>query len=140
MKKIFLIGNPNVGKSALFSRLTGVHVVASNYPGTTVEYTKGYLRMNGTKTEVIDVPGTYSFQPTSKAEEVATSMMDQAITNNDTIFINVIDSTNLERNLNLTFQLLKKNIPIIVIYINLTHKLQRGIPNYFVSGIPSHFA
>jgi ferrous iron transport protein B len=114
MKKIFLIGNPNVGKSALFSRLTGVHVVASNYPGTTVEYSKGYLRMNGTKTEVVDVPGTYSFQPTSKAEEVTTSMMDQAIANNDSIFINVIDSTNLERNLNLTFQLLKKKIPIII--------------------------
>ena len=114
MKKIFLIGNPNVGKSALFSRLTGVHVVASNYPGTTVEYSKGYLRLNGSKTEVIDVPGTYSMQPTSKAEEVATSMMDEAITNNDSIFINVFDSTNLERNLNLTFQLLKKKIPIII--------------------------
>ena len=114
MKKIFLVGNPNVGKSALFSRLTGVHVVASNYPGTTVEYSKGYLRMNGTKTEVIDVPGTYSFQPTSKAEEVATSMMDQAIVKNECIFVNVIDSTNLERNLNLTLQLLKKNIPVVV--------------------------
>ena len=114
MKKVFLIGNPNVGKSALFSRLTGVHVVASNYPGTTVEFSKGFLRMNGTKTEVIDVPGTYSFQPTSKAEEVATSMMDEAISANDGIFINVIDSTNLERNLNLTLQLLKKKIPIII--------------------------
>ncbi len=114
MKKIFLIGNPNVGKSALFSRLTGVHVVVSNYPGTTVEYSKGYLRMNGTKTEVIDMPGTYSFKPTSKAEEVATSMMDQAITNNDSIFVIVIDATNLERNLNLTLQLLKKKVPIII--------------------------
>jgi ferrous iron transport protein B len=114
MKKVFLIGNPNVGKSALFSRLTGVHVVASNYPGTTVEFSKGFLRMNGTKTEVIDVPGTYSFQPTSKAEEVATSMMDEAISNNNVIFINVIDSTNLERNLNLTLQLLKKKIPVII--------------------------
>jgi ferrous iron transport protein B len=114
MKKLFLIGNPNVGKSALFSRLTGVHVVASNYPGTTVEFTKGYLRMNGTKIEVIDLPGTYSFEPTSKAEEVATSMMDEAIRKNDSIFINVIDSTNLERNLNLTLQLLKKKVPIII--------------------------
>jgi ferrous iron transport protein B len=114
MKKVFLIGNPNVGKSALFSRLTGVHVIASNYPGTTVEYSKGYLRMNGTKTEIIDVPGTYSFNPTSKAEEVATSMMNQAIHKNDSIFVNVIDATNLERNLNLTLQLLKKNIPIII--------------------------
>ena len=114
MKKIFLIGNPNVGKSALFSRLTGVRVIASNYPGTTVEYSKGYLRMNGSKSEVIDIPGTYSFQPTSKAEEVATSMMNEAIKNNDCIFVNVIDSTNLERNLNLTLQLLKKKIPVII--------------------------
>jgi ferrous iron transport protein B len=114
VKKIFLIGNPNVGKSALFSRLTGVRVIASNYPGTTVEYSKGYLRMNGSKTEVIDIPGTYSFQPTSKAEEVATSMIDEAIVNNDCIFINVIDSTNLERNLNLTLQLLRKKIPLII--------------------------
>jgi ferrous iron transport protein B len=114
MKKIFLIGNPNVGKSAIFSRLTGVHVIASNYPGTTVEYSSGFLRMNGTKTEVIDVPGTYSLQPTSKAEEVATVMLDQAIKNNDSIFVNVIDATNLERNLNLTLQLLKKNIPVVV--------------------------
>ena len=114
MKKILLIGNPNVGKSALFSRLTGVRVVASNYPGTTVEYSKGYLRMNGSKSEVIDIPGTYSFQPTSKAEEVATSMIDEAIVNDDCIFVNVIDSTNLERNLNLTLQLLQKNIPLII--------------------------
>ena len=114
MKKIFLIGNPNVGKSALFSRLTGVRVVASNYPGTTVEYSKGYLRIHGNKTEVVDIPGTYSLLPSSKAEEVATSMMEQAIINNDSIFLNVIDATNLERNLNLTLQLLKKNIPIII--------------------------
>jgi ferrous iron transport protein B len=114
VKKIFLIGNPNVGKSALFSRLTGVRVIASNYPGTTVEYSKGYLRMNGSKTEVIDIPGTYSFQPTSKAEEVATSMIDEAIVNNDCIFVNVIDSTNLERNLNLTLHLLQKKIPLII--------------------------
>ena len=114
MKKVFLIGNPNVGKSALFSRLTGVHVIASNYPGTTVEFSKGYLRMNGSKTEVIDIPGTYSFHPNSKAEEVANSMIDQAIQNNDSIFVNVIDATNLERNLNLTLQLLKKEVPVIV--------------------------
>jgi len=114
MKKILLIGNPNVGKSALFSRLTGVHVIASNYPGTTVEFSKGYLRMNGNKTEVIDTPGTYSFHPSSKAEEVAISMINKAIKSNDTIFLNVVDATNLERNLNLTLQLIQKKIPVIV--------------------------
>ena len=55
MKKILLVGNPNVGKSAIFSRLTNIHVIAANYPGTTVEYSKGYLRLSGEKKEVIDV-------------------------------------------------------------------------------------
>ena len=114
MKKVFLIGNPNVGKSALFSRLTGVHVIASNYPGTTVEYSQGFLRLNGTKTEVIDVPGTYSLQPGSKAEEVAISMLAKAVEKNDSIIINVIDATNLERNLNLTLQIIKMKIPMII--------------------------
>ncbi|TFH01272.1 MAG: ferrous iron transporter B [Calditrichales bacterium] len=114
MNKIFLIGNPNVGKSAIFSRLTGVHVIASNYPGTTVEYSKGHLRLDGIKTEVIDVPGTYGMQPTSRAEEVATEMLEKSIQNKDCLIINVLDSTNLERNLNLTLQLIKKQVPMIV--------------------------
>lgn len=109
MRKILLIGNPNVGKSVIFSRLTGVQVIASNYPGTTVEFTKGYMRLDDEKVEIIDVPGTYSLEPTSKAEEVAVDMIDQG-----DIIINVVDATNLERNLNLTLQLLKTKKPVIV--------------------------
>ncbi|MCK4357544.1 MAG: 50S ribosome-binding GTPase, partial [Candidatus Cloacimonetes bacterium] len=94
MKKILLIGNPNVGKSVIFSRLTGVHVIASNYPGTTVEFTKGYMRIEGEKAEVIDVPGTYTLEPTTKAEEVATEMIDKFVEeedNSDIIGINIVD-------------------------------------------------
>jgi len=109
MRKVLLMGNPNVGKSVIFSRLTGVQVIASNYPGTTVEYTKGYLRLGEEKVEIIDVPGTYTLEPTSKAEEVAVKMLDEG-----DIVVNVVDATNLERNLNLTLQLLKTNKPIIV--------------------------
>ena len=75
MKKILLVGNPNVGKSVVFSRLTGVHVVASNYSGTTVEYTKGTMRIGLEKAEVLDIPGTYSLAPDSKAEQVAAEMI-----------------------------------------------------------------
>ena len=117
MKKILLIGNPNVGKSVIFSRLTGVHVIASNYPGTTVEFTKGYMRIEGEKVEVIDVPGNYTLEPTSKAEEVAVEMINDSIKekdNADVIGINIVDATNLERNLNLTLQLIKRGIPLIV--------------------------
>jgi len=114
MKKILLIGNPNVGKSVIFSRLTGVGVVASNYPGTTVEFSKGCLGSGENKIEVIDVPGTYGLTPTSPAEKVAVKMLEQAIKEKESLVINVIDATNLERNLNLTLQLLKKDIPVII--------------------------
>lgn len=103
------MGNPNVGKSALFSRLTGVHVTISNYPGTTVEFAKGYMKFEGEKIEVIDVPGTYTLTPLSKAEEVATEM----IRENDLI-ISVVDSTNLERNLYLTLQLAELGHPMVI--------------------------
>lgn len=110
--KILLMGNPNVGKSVIFSRLTGAKVVASNYPGTTVSFTKGYMLLNGEKTDVIDVPGTYTLTPTSKAEEVAVQMVDEA--EEDDIVIDVVNATNLERNLNLTMHLLERDIPMVV--------------------------
>ncbi|MDA3793114.1 MAG: ferrous iron transporter B [Elusimicrobia bacterium] len=113
MKKILLMGNPNVGKSVIFSRLTGAKVIVSNYPGSTVEFTEGIMRIDGKDTEVIDVPGTYTLQPTSEAEKVSVKMADES-NREDTVIVNVIDSTNLERNLNLTLQLLKKRIPMIV--------------------------
>jgi len=107
--KILLMGNPNVGKSVVFSRLTGVHVIASNYPGTTVGYTQGSMKLGEETAEVVDVPGTYTLEPTSEAEEIALKML-----NAGDIVINVVDATNLERNLNLTLQLLEKGIPVIV--------------------------
>jgi ferrous iron transport protein B len=107
--KILLMGNPNVGKSVIFSRLTGTNVIASNYPGTTVEYMKGTMKYRGEKVEVLDVPGVYSLEPTSKAEEVAVKMLEEG-----DIVINIVDSTHLERNLYLTLQLLERKIPVIV--------------------------
>jgi len=106
------MGNPNVGKSVIFSRLTGVNVISSNYPGTTVSFTRGYMRLDDEMVEVIDVPGTYTLEPTCKAEEVALEMLENA--EKGDIVINVADATNLERNLNLTLQLLERQIPMIV--------------------------
>lgn len=110
--KILLMGNPNVGKSVVFSRLTGANVVASNYPGTTVEYTKGTLKVDDEKIEVIDVPGTYSLTPFCKAEEVARDMF---LKENPDLILNILDSTNLERNLYLTLQILEKRMPTIIV-------------------------
>ena len=150
MKKVLLTGNPNVGKSTIFSQLTGISTITSNYPGTTVTYTKGKMtvikknancqnncnsncgldvrkhahgknrkrRNRGNQCnekgqllqyEAIDVPGTYRLDPTAVAEKIATEMIKDG-----DIIINVIDCTNLERNLFLTLQLLEFNKPLII--------------------------
>jgi len=114
VKRILLFGNPNVGKSAIFTRLTGVRVIASNYPGTTVEYLRGKMRIEDNDIEVIDVPGTYSLDPDSPAEKVAKKIIDDSDPK-ETVIVNVIDSTNLERNLNLTLQLLSTKFPVVVL-------------------------
>jgi len=120
--RILLVGNPNVGKSVLFSRLTGTRIIASNYPGTTVGFTKGYLKLGGEQVEIIDVPGSYTLEPGSKAEEVAVEMLKEG-----DLVINVIDATNLERNLNLTLQLLERQIPVIVALNMWDDTRHRGI-------------
>lgn len=109
MRKIVLMGNPNVGKSVVFSRLTGANVISSNYPGTTVDFSKGLMRFEGEKVEIIDAPGTYSLASSNKAEEVASKMFHEA-----DIVINVVDATNLERNLYLTLELLEQNKPVVI--------------------------
>jgi len=122
MMRILLVGNPNVGKSSLFSRLTGTHIIASNYPGTTVGFTKGYLKLGEEQAELIDVPGNYTLEPSSKAEEVAVEMLKDG-----DLVINVVDATNLERNLNLTLQLLERQTPVIVALNMWDDTRHRGI-------------
>ena len=109
MRKILLMGNPNVGKSVIFSRLTGVRVTVSNYPGTTISYTRGFMKVGEEMVEVIDVPGAYTLEPTCEAEKIALQMLDTG-----DIIINVVNAINLERNLYLTLQLLEKHLPVIV--------------------------
>ncbi|HEC31567.1 MAG TPA: GTP-binding protein, partial [Deltaproteobacteria bacterium] len=109
--KILLMGNPNVGKSAVFNRLTGAKVTESNYPGTTVDYTKGYMRLEGKDVEIIDVPGTFSLEPKDKAEEVAVKMLKE---NRDSIIICVIDSVKLERGLYLALEIIEEGYPVVI--------------------------
>jgi ferrous iron transport protein B len=117
--RVVLVGNPNVGKSVVFSRFTGSDVTSSNYSGTTVEYTRGKMYWQGEQVEVIDAPGTYSMSPTSRAEEVACEMVETA-----DVVLNVIDATNLERNLNVTLELLSRNVPTVVL-LNMWDEAQR---------------
>jgi len=109
-KKVLLVGNPNVGKSALFTRLTGVHAFSSNYPGTTVGFTEGTLRFEGTRYRLIDVPGAYTIEPTNEAEEVAKRIIEEGAD----IVVVTLDATALERNLNLALQVLAMGFPSII--------------------------
>ena len=112
MFKILLMGNPNVGKSVVFSRLTGANVVVSNYPGTTVDYTKGYTKIGNEEVEVIDVPGTFSLEPKDVAEEIALRMLKEE---KPDLIIDVIDATKLERGLYLAFEIMERfNYPLII--------------------------
>lgn len=110
--RIFLVGNPNVGKSVLFRRLTGIYAIVSNYPGTTVELIAGRIRVGKGIAEVTDLPGAYSLEPTSEAEKVTAKMLNGL--EKDDIVVNVLDSTNLERSLGLTLELVKLRRPMVI--------------------------
>ena len=114
-----------MGKSVVFSRLTGVQVISSNYPGTTVEVLKGYMKSGEERIEVIDLPGAYSLDPSSPAEETAVSLLKR--TEEESCVISVVDSTNLERNLYLTLQLLEEGLRVIVCLNMCDDAVHRGV-------------
>lgn len=107
--KILLAGNPGAGKSVLFSRLTGSLVVSDNYPGTAIGFSSGHMQVGQHQAAVIDTPGVYSLESSGKAGEVARQMLRAG-----DIIINVVNATNLERDLYLTLELLEERIPVIV--------------------------
>lgn len=122
-KKLLLVGNPNVGKSALFTRITGVHAVSSNYPGTTVGFLEGWLRRGDDVWRVIDVPGAYTLTPTNEAEEVAERMVAEGC---DAVVV-VLDATALERNLFLAFQVMERRLPVIIALNMVDEARHKGI-------------
>lgn len=106
-----LIGQPNVGKSSLFTRLTGVGVISSNYPGTTVEFKEGVVTRNGVTVSIHDLPGTFGLSGNTDDEKVV--LKDICGNENDSIVV-VIDATNLENSLVLCFEVLELELPTIV--------------------------
>jgi ferrous iron transport protein B len=119
--KIAIVGNPNVGKSVLFNRLTGAYVTVSNYPGTTVEVSRGRGEIERIPVEVIDTPGIYSFQPISEEERVARQILLQE---RPDALLHVVDAKNLERMLPLTFQLVEAGLPVILV-VNMVDESRR---------------
>ncbi|WP_165394784.1 FeoB small GTPase domain-containing protein [Methanofollis fontis] len=111
-RTVLMVGNPNVGKSALFNRLTGAEAVVSNYPGTTVDVTRGHFVDGGTRYEVIDVPGAYSLDTRDAAEEVAVRLLDA---HPGAVVLLVLDATRLERGLYLGFEVMERGAPVLVV-------------------------
>lgn len=119
--RVALVGNPNVGKSVLFNRLTGRYVVVSNYPGTTVEVARGQARIGGITCEVIDTPGMYSLSPITEEERVARALL---LREQPDVVIHVVDAKNLNRMLSLTLQLLEAGLPVILL-LNMMDEAER---------------
>ncbi len=108
---IALAGNPNAGKTTLFNYLTGARQHVGNYPGITVEHKEGCCLHNSQGLTVVDLPGTYSLTAYSVEELVA---RDYIITKKPEVVVNIIDASNLERNLYLTTQFLELGIPLVI--------------------------
>ncbi|GBE39963.1 ferrous iron transport protein B [bacterium BMS3Bbin08] len=111
LPKVVLVGSPNVGKSVVFGYLTGKYVTVSNYPGTTVEVTRGKGRLGDKEFEIIDTPGMYSLLPITEEERVARSIL---LDENPAIVVQVADAKNIERMLHLTFQLMEAEAPVFL--------------------------
>ena len=107
-KKIILVGSPNVGKSVVFNTLTGSYTTVSNYPGTSVEVSRGQCRVGAENYTVLDTPGMYSLLPITEEERVARRIL---LEESPHIVLHVIDARNLERMLPMTIQLIEAGLP-----------------------------
>ncbi len=108
---VALTGNPNVGKSTIFNELTGARQKIGNWPGVTVDKKVGYTRHNDRAISIVDLPGTYSINARSPEEKI---VIDYLLNNKLDLVVDVVDSSNLERNLFLTVQLLEQGIPVLI--------------------------
>jgi ferrous iron transport protein B len=124
-KKVFLIGSPNVGKSAIFNALTGSYVTVSNYPGTTVDISTGNMNIGKHhQFTVVDTPGMYSLRPITAEEGVSRQLLFEE---RPDCIIHVIDAKNMERMLPLTLQLIETGLPVILVLNLYDELLARGM-------------
>ncbi|MDP3878795.1 MAG: FeoB small GTPase domain-containing protein [Dehalococcoidales bacterium] len=111
LRKLGIVGSPNVGKSVVFNRLTGVYATVSNYPGTSIDVTRGKAVIDGEEFEVVDTPGMYSLLPITEEERVAKAIL---LEEKPEVVLHIVDAKNLERMLPLTLQLIEAGLPIML--------------------------
>ncbi len=115
MSQVGVVGNPNCGKTVLFNVLTGTKQQVGNWPGVTVERKEGFYEYAGQTIELVDLPGTYSIDSTPEVTSLDEQIAQDYILSGDTdLIVNIIDASNLERNLYLTTQLLEMEVPLVI--------------------------
>ena len=121
MLKFALAGNPNSGKTTLFNALTGSTAHVGNWPGVTVDKREGTYKKGDERVDIVDLPGIYSLSPYTPEEVIARNFV---LEENPDCIINIVDATNLERNLYLTTQLMELDVPMVVA-LNMTDVLDK---------------
>ena len=122
--KIALAGNPNAGKTTIFNALTGAKQKVGNYPGVTVERKEGFFRLGDLRVRVIDLPGTYSLTSYSPEEVIARRVI---VEEKPEVVVNIVDASNLERNLYLTMQLFELGVPVVVVLNMMDDAKKKGL-------------
>jgi ferrous iron transport protein B len=136
---IALAGNPNVGKSTIFNALTGLRQHVGNWPGKTVEKKEGTCKVDAGFVTIVDLPGTYSLSAYSLEEQIA---RDFIVKSRPAVVVNVVDASNLERNLYLTAQIIETGMPLIVVLNMCDMAEARGLSIdqkhlvYMLGGVP----
>ena len=122
--KVALAGQPNCGKSTIFNLVSGIEQHIANYPGVTVDKKVGFFKYKDYKVQMTDLPGTYSFSSYSLEERVAKEFI---LDEKPDVIVNVVDASNIKRNLYLTFQLLEIGIPVLVVFNMMDVAKRRNI-------------
>ncbi|MGB0917060.1 MAG: ferrous iron transport protein B [Flavobacteriales bacterium] len=126
--KVALIGNPNSGKTSLFNKLTGLHQKVGNFPGITVEKKSGKFAVGQLKVDLVDLPGTYSLEPRSMDEKVASqAVTDSSNSDHPDLALIVVDASHLKTSLYLALQVLEQEIPAVLV-LNMADQLPRLSP------------
>ena len=120
---VAVAGNPNTGKTTFVNALAGTRLRVGNWPGVTVEKKEARMEVDGAKVRLVDLPGTYSLSPFSLEELIARDFL---VKERPDVVLNIVDATNLERNLYLTLQLLETGRPVVLVLNMMDEARKKG--------------